>query len=248
MNKYDTNSEYIKLTKPSYLMSISNYFMPIVFVAAIIFVFIGLYMGLVIAKTDIQQGENYRIVYIHVPAAWASILLYLILTISSALYLIVKHPLSTIVAHASSKIGALFTFITLVTGSLWGYPTWGTFWVWDARLTSVLILLFIYLTHLIVITNKEYSDRANKIAAILAVIGFINIPIIKYSVDWWTTLHQGASVTQFKSSIDTTILYPMFIIFISFMLFSIYIITCNTKRDIYNKKIILLKIKHKQAH
>lgn len=245
MNKQTNKNEYVQLTKPGYLMKISSFLIPILFFTGSLLFIYGLYLGILTTETDTQQGENYRIVYIHVPAAWVCMLLYLMLTASSTLYLIYKHPLTIIVSESISKTGALFTFITLVTGSLWGFPTWGTFWVWDARLTSVFILFLLYIGHIAIIMSNNTNEKTHKIAAIVAIIGFINIPIIKYSVDWWTTLHQGASVTQFKTSIDATILYPMLIVFISFIIYSLYIAACNIKRDILNKKATLLKIKYK---
>nr|YP_007890585.1 ABC transporter subunit C [Histiona aroides]AGH24079.1 ABC transporter subunit C [Histiona aroides] len=245
MNQQQKANEYVQLTKPGYFLKTSNFIIPLLLtIGSFLFIY-GIYIGLMATETDVQQGENYRIVYIHVPAAWVCMLLYLMLTISSALYLIYKHPLTVIISESISKTGALFTFITLVTGSLWGFPTWGTFWVWDARLTSVFILLLLYVGHIAIIINKNTNEKSHKIGAILAIVGFINIPIIKYSVDWWTTLHQGASVTQFKTSIDPTILYPMLIVFISFLVYSLYIVSCNIKRDILHRKATLLKIKYK---
>jgi len=187
--------------------------------------------------TDIQQGENYRIIYVHVPSAWLCMLLYAILTLFSIIYLINKHPLIAIISKSISKVGAIFTLITLITGSLWGYPVWGTFWVWDARLTSVLILFFIYLAHLSVLHSMTNTAKSYQIGSIVAIVGFINIPIIKYSVDWWTTLHQGSSITQFKNTIDTSMLIPMLLMLISYILYTIYIIVSDTRKEVLIRKI-----------
>lgn len=230
---------YIKLLQPSRLISIINLIQPVLYFISIILLLTSLYLGLFIADTDIQQGENYRIIYIHVPSAWACLLSYLFLTISCMIYLVTKNPITQIISKSIAKTGLLFTFITLITGSLWGYPVWGTFWVWDARLTSVLVLFFIYLIIWSFLLKND--EKIHKIGSILTLIFFAIIPIIKYSVDWWTTLHQGSSITQFKNTMHISILLPTSFMYMSFLLFIIYILICDLKKEILIKKIIIIK-------
>src|SRR5687768_889931 len=155
----------------------------------------GLYVGFFVAPTDAQQGEAYRIIFIHVPAAWMSMFLYLVMALWAALGLAFNTRLSGMMAQALAPTGALFTFIALWTGALWGKPTWGTYWVWDARLTSELILLFLYFGFMALHAAIDDPRRADRAAALLAIVGAVNVPIIYYSVQWWNTLHQGASVS-----------------------------------------------------
>ena len=164
-------------------------------IAAAVLTIAGLYVGFIVAPTDAQQGEAYRIIFIHVPAAWMSMVLYLVMAFWAAIGLAFNTRLSGMMASAIAPTGALFTFIALWTGSLWGKPTWGTWWVWDARLTSELILLFLYIGFLSLHAAIEDVRRADRAAALLALVGAINVPIIYFSVKWWNTLHQGASVS-----------------------------------------------------
>src|SRR6266446_10024801 len=159
----------------------------------------GLYISFFVAPTDAQQGEAYRIIFIHVPAAWMSMFLYLVMAFWAGLGLSFHTRLSGMMASALAPTGALFTFIALWTGSLWGKPTWGTWWVWDARLTSELILLFLYFGFIALQASIDDRRRADRAGAVLAIVGVVNIPIIYYSVKWWNTLHQGASVSFSKA-------------------------------------------------
>jgi heme exporter protein C len=156
---------------------------------------IGLYIGFVVAPTDAQQGEVYRVIFIHVPAAWMSMFIYLVMAGYCALGLAFKTRLSAMMASALAPTGAMFTFVALWTGALWGKPTWGTWWAWDARMTSELILLFLYLGFIALQSAIEDPRRADRAGAVLALVGVVNIPIIYFSVKWWNTLHQGASVS-----------------------------------------------------
>ena len=162
---------------------------------AAILAVVGLWIGLVLAPTDFQQGEAYRIIFIHVPAAWMSMFIYLVMAFWAGVGLAFNTRLSGMMASALAPTGALFTFIALWTGSLWGKPTWGTWWVWDARLTSELILLFLYFGFLALQAAIDDPRRADRAGAVLALVGVVNIPIIYFSVQWWNTLHQGASVS-----------------------------------------------------
>lgn len=182
----------------------------------------GLYVGFFVAPTDAQQGEAYRIIFIHVPAAWMSMFIYLVMAFWAAMGLAFHTRLSGMMARALAPTGALFTFIALWTGSLWGKPTWGTYWVWDARLTSELILLFLYFGFMALQAAIDDPRRADRAGAVLAIVGVVNIPIIYYSVQWWNTLHQGASVSLTRApSMAATMLLGMLLMALAFWLYSI---------------------------
>ena len=189
--------------------------------AAVLAVF-GLYIGFFVAPTDATQGESYRIIFIHVPAAWMSMFLYLVMAFWAAIGLIMNTRMSSMMASAIAPTGALMTVLALVTGSLWGRPTWGTYWVWDARLTSELVLLFLYLGFLALQAAIDDPRRADKAGAVLALVGVINIPIIYFSVQWWNTLHQGSSVSLTRSpSMAATMLLGMLLMALAFWMYSI---------------------------
>lgn len=169
----------------------------------------GLYLGLFASPPDYQQGEAVRIMYIHVPSAWMALFIYTVIAAASASALIWRHPLADLIAQAASPVGASFTFLALATGSLWGKPMWGTYWVWDARLTSFLILFFLYLGYMALWNAIEDETRAARAAAILALVGVVDLPIIYFSVNWWNTLHQGESI--FAGKIAPVFLTPLFL-------------------------------------
>src|SRR3974390_582876 len=206
------------LANPSTFMRLSGKILPwLAAVTAVLF-----FAGLVIsfkAPPDYQQGETVRIMFIHVPAAWLSMACYSIIAISSAGYLIWRDPLSDVSAKAAAPIGAAFTLLALVTGSLWGKPMWGAYWVWDARLTSVLVLFFLYLGLIALRQAVEDPGRAGRAAAILSLIGAVNVPIIKFSVNWWNTLHQPASVIRADDpTIPPALLMPLLVMAVAFPL------------------------------
>ena len=191
-------------------------------IAAALLAAAGLYIGLFVAPTDAQQGEAYRIIFIHVPAAWMSMFIYVVMAFWAALGLALNTRLSGMMAAALAPTGALFTFIALWTGSLWGKPTWGTYWVWDARLTSELVLLFLYFGFMALRAAIEDPRRADRAAALLAIVGVVNVPIIYFSVKWWNTLHQGASVSLTQApSMAATMLTGMLVMALAFWLYSI---------------------------
>jgi heme exporter protein C len=182
----------------------------------------GLYVGFFVAPTDAQQGEAYRIIFIHVPAAWMSMFLYVVMAFWAAIGLAFNTRLSSMMASAIAPTGALFTFVALWTGALWGRPTWGAYWVWDARLTSELILLFLYLGFMALQAAIDDPRRADRAGAVLAIVGVVNVPIIYYSVQWWNTLHQGASVSLTRApSMASTMLTGMLLMALAFWLYSI---------------------------
>ena len=190
--------------------------------AAAILAAAGLYVGFFVAPTDAQQGEAYRIIFIHVPAAWMSMFLYVVMAFWAAIGLAFNTRLSGMMASAIAPTGALFTFIALWTGSLWGKPTWGAWWVWDARLSSELILLFLYFGFMALHAAIEDVRRADRACAVLALVGVVNVPIIYYSVQWWNTLHQGASVSLTRApTMAKTMLTGMLLMALAFWLYSI---------------------------
>ena len=190
--------------------------------AAVLLTLAGLYIGFFVAPTDAQQGEAYRIIFIHVPAAWMSMFIYVVMAFWAALGLALNTRLSGMMAAALAPTGALFTFIALWAGSLWGKPTWGTYWVWDARLTSELVLLFLYFGYMALRAAIDDPRRADRAGALLAIVGVVNIPIIHYSVLWWNTLHQGASVSVTRApTMAATMLTGMLLMALAFWMYSI---------------------------
>ena len=190
--------------------------------SAVLLTVLGLYIGFVVAPTDAQQGEAYRIIFVHVPAAWMSMWVYLVMATWAGVGLVFNSRLSSMMACALAPTGALMTFLALWTGALWGRPTWGTYWVWDARLTSELVLLFLYIGYMSLHAAIEDPRRADRAAGLLALVGVVNVPIIYFSVQWWNTLHQGASVTLNKApSMATPMLVGMLVMALAFWMYAI---------------------------
>jgi len=211
-----------RFANPARFLRLADAILPWCAGATLILLVAGLYLGLFVAPADYQQGESVRIMYVHVPAAWMAMFVYGCLALASAVALIWRHPLADLAAQAASPIGACFTFIALVTGSLWGKPMWGTWWVWDARLTSELILLFLYLGFIALQAAIDDPRRADKAGAILALVGVVNVPIIYFSVYWWNTLHQGSSVSMTRApSMAQTMLWGMLLMALCFWMYSI---------------------------
>ncbi len=209
-----------KLASPPHFYRIAGLLLPWFAWPAAILIVTALYGGLVLAPPDYQQGDGFRMVYVHAPSAWMSMFIYATMAIASAIALIWRMKLAHAVAAAAAPVGAWFTFAALATGSLWGKPMWGTWWVWDARLTSELILLFLYLGFMALRSSIEDPQRADRASAVLAVVGVINLPIIHYSVYWWNTLHQGATITKIgKPSITMDMLWPLLTMIVGFMLY-----------------------------
>src|SRR5207248_7943734 len=202
----------IGYANPKRFLDASRSLPPWLFAAAAIFIGFGLYLSLFVVPPERQQGDAVRIMFVHVPAAWIGMGAYALMAISSAWALVNRHPLADVAAREAAPLGALFTALALVTGSLWGKPMWGTYWVWDARLTSFLLLFFLYVGYIALWNATDDEMRAARGAAILAIVGAVNLPIIKFSVDWWNTLHQGESI--FRSGgpvIAPVFLWPLFI-------------------------------------
>jgi len=197
----------------------------------------GIVWGLAFAPADYKQGNSYRIIYIHVPAAFLALAGYYIMAISGAVGLIWKMKLPYMVMKSAAPIGAVLTFISLITGSIWGKPTWGTWWEWDARITSMLILFFLYLGMIALQQAYQHRDTADKASAVLALVGMVNIPIIYKSVDWWNTLHQPATIKfTSKSSIDPSMLYPLLIMVVGFYVFYALVLLMNTRMEVLRRE------------
>ena len=222
-----------RLSSPPYYYRFAGKCLPWLTLLCLAFLLTGLYGGLVLAPPDYQQGDSFRIIYIHVPSAWMSLFIYMVMAISGGIGLVWRIKLSEIVAICSAPIGATFTFLALVTGSLWGKPMWGTWWVWDARLTSELILLFLYLGVIALYSAIDDKRVAARATSILALVGVVNIPIIHYSVEWWNTLHQGATVTKFdKPSIHIDMLVPLLLMAVAFKLYYMLVLLLRTRCEV----------------
>ena len=225
------------LINPNKFNQLTDIIIKPVFYLSMVTLVIGLIFALFLSPNDYQQGLTVRIMYVHVPSAWLAILTFAIMTIYSIIALAFKIPFGFIINSAVAPVGALFTLTCLVTGSLWGKPMWGTWWVWDARLTSVAILFIIYLIIIIINFSFENRDIREKIVAVFVIIGSINLPIIKFSVDWWNTLHQPASISKLSSpSIDSSMLRPLLIMTVAFMLIGLLIALIRIKSEILSRK------------
>ena len=228
---------------PSRFVRITSILVPWLMAAAGILFITGLYLSLLKSPDDIVQGSAVRIMYVHVPSAWLSIFSYLLLAICSLFFIVWRHPLADILSRAIAPVGALFSLLTLLTGSIWGKPMWGTWWVWDARLTSMLILFLLFMGYIALSNAFEKSERGSRPAALLAIAGSINLPIVKFSVDWWSTLHQPASIMRTGGiSIDGSMLLPLVIMFLAFQLFFILIIIFRSHSILIERKMQHLKI------
>jgi len=209
-----------KLGSPPHFYRIAGNWMPWLGTIFLLLLVAGLYGGLILAPPDYQQGESYRIIFIHVPSAWMSLFIYMVMAVCGVVILVWRMKIAEIVLISSASIGASFTFLALATGSLWGKPMWGTWWVWDTRLTSELILLFLYFGVIGLYGAIEDKRIAARAIAILAIVGMVNIPIIHYSVEWWNSLHQGPTVTKFdKPSIHWSMLTPLLLMALAFQVY-----------------------------
>jgi len=208
----------------------------------------GLYLGLVESPIDYQQKDTVRIMYVHVPAAWMAMFGYSCIAIASAIGLIWRHPLADLAGKAAAPIGAGFTVIALATGSLWGKPTWGTWWVWDARLTSVVVLLFLYLGYIALWNAFEQPQRGAKAAAVLALVGIVNLPIIKFSVDWWNTLHQPASISRIGTpAIDPAMLRPLLLMGLAYLGLFLLLLLLRMRVELAERRVAALQLSRSRA-
>ena len=213
---------WFKFSSPASFYPLAGKMVPLFTLIAVALIGVGLYMSFFVAPTDYKQGEGYRIIFVHVPAAWMSMFIYLVMAFWSVMGLVFNTRLSAMMSTALAPTGAIFTFIALWTGAFWGKPMWGTWWVWDARLTSELILLFLYLGFIALQGAIDDPRRSDRAGALLVLVGVVNIPIIHYSVKWWNTLHQGASVSVTQgSSMSTIMLWTMLIMALGFWAYTI---------------------------
>ena len=236
-----TISNFHRFANPARFMRLTDVVLPWLALAAIASLAIGLVMAFR-APPDYQQGETVRIMFVHVPAAWIGMMCYACMAVASAVALIWRHPLADVAAQAAAPLGAGFTLICLVTGSLWGAPMWGTWWVWDARLTSVLILFFLYLGYIALANAFDDPERGSRAAAILSLVGAVNLPIIRVSVVWWNTLHQPASVIRMGGpTIDPAILDPLLVMALAFQLIFLALWILRTRTALLRRKIDTLR-------
>jgi heme exporter protein C len=232
-----------RLANPNRFMQWSGKLLPWCAAATAILLGIGLYLALFVAPPDYQQGESVRIMYIHVPAAYMATTVYAIMAVSSAVALIWRHPVADIAAREAAPLGAGFTLLCLVTGSLWGKPMWGTWWVWDARLTSVLVLFFLYLGYIALINAFDEPTRGARAGAILALVGVVNLPIIKFSVDWWNTLHQPSSIFRLGGpTIDPSMLWPLGLMALGFTFFFVTLWLMRIRSALMAAKLRALRL------
>ena len=237
-----------RFANPARFLRISNVILPWAAGLTVVLMIVGLYLSLFASPADYQQGDTVRIMYIHVPAAWMSLFVYTNMAISAAVGLVWKHPLADLFTKAAAPIGAGFTALCLITGSLWGEPMWGTWWVWDARLTSVLILFFLYLGYMALVNAFDDPTRGAKAGAILVLVGVVNVPIIKFSVDWWNTLHQPASVVRMGGpSIDPSMLWPLLMMGLAFTAYFVTVVLLRVRSEIAARKIQTLRLTQAQG-
>lgn len=235
----------IDLANPTRFLNLAGRALPWLVAATLIAFAPGLYLSFFVAPDDYQQGATVKIMFIHVPNAWLCMFVWGVMSVASFGTLVWRHPLADVAAKAAAPLGAAFTFLALVTGSLWGRPMWGTYWVWDARLTSVLVLFLMYLGIMALWRTVEDPSRAARVVAILTLVGAINIPIIKFSVDWWNTLHQPASVFRAGGpSIDSSILVPLFVMAIAFTLLFLTLHVAAMRTEILRRRIRTLRLMH----
>ena len=231
------NNFFHKMASPKYFYDISGRMIPWLGAGFAVLTLAGLYYGLVKAPPDYQQGDSYRIMFVHVPAAWMSMFIYVVMAGAGAIGLVWHIKLAEVMAISSATVGASFTFLALVTGSIWGKPMWGAWWVWDARLTSELVLLFLYLGVIALYNAIDDKRTAARAVAILALVGVVNIPIIHYSVEWWNTLHQGPTVTKFdKPSIHLSMLIPLLLMAVAFKFYYAMVVLMRARCEVLERE------------
>jgi len=231
------------LANPARFMRISAWVLPWCVWTGAVVLATGLYLSLVVAPPDYQQGDTVRIMFVHVPAAWMALSVYLFVAVASGVALVWRHPLAEVAARAAAPIGAAFTFVCLATGSLWGRPMWGAWWVWDARLTSVLVLFFLYLGYIALASAFDDPARGGRAGAVLALVGVVNLPIIKFSVDWWNTLHQPASVMRIGGPrIALSMLAPLLMMAVGFSLLFVVLLLLRMRTSLNERRAMALRL------
>jgi len=231
------------LANPTRFLKIANAVLPYVWAITIALFAVGLYGALVTAPPDYQQGETVRIMYVHVPAAWMALFVYTVMALASAVAAIFRHPLADVAAKTAAPIGAVFCFLSLATGSLWGKPMWGAWCVWDARLTSMFVLMLLYIGYMAILAEIEEPHRAAMVARVVALVGFINIPIVKFSVDWWNSLHQPASVFRADGpTIAGPMLWPLLVMGLAYSFLFLALHLTAMRAEIAARKIRQIQI------
>jgi heme exporter protein C len=235
-----TQSITQQLANPTRFMALSARLLPWLAIAAATLLVIGLYIAFFATPPDYQQGHTVKIMFVHVPSAWLAMMGYAIVAVSSFGLLVFRHPLADVSAKAAAPIGAAFTFLALLTGSLWGKPMWGTYWVWDARLTSVLILFFMYLGLMALRASFDDEALAAKLTAVLAIVGIVILPVIKFSVDWWYTLHQPS--TRLTSTLDSSFRTPLLVMAVGFSLLFLALHMKAMRNEILRRRVKALEV------
>jgi heme exporter protein C len=226
------------LANPTRFLKLANAVLPAVWAITIALFAVGLYGGLLASPTDYQQGETVRIMYVHVPAAWMALFVYSVMALASAVAVIFRHPLADVAAKTAAPIGAVFCFLSLATGSLWGKPMWGAWWVWDARLTSMFVLMLLYVGYMGVWAAIDEPHRAAMVARVVALVGFVNVPIVKFSVDWWNSLHQPASVFRMDGpTIHSSMLWPLLVMGLAYTFLFLALHLTAIRAEIAARKI-----------
>ncbi|MEM9101777.1 MAG: heme ABC transporter permease [Pseudomonadota bacterium] len=226
-----------RMASPKIFFDLSGRMIPWFLWSGLLIMVVGFVWGLAFSPPDYQQGETVRIFYLHVPTAFMSMACYMFMAITSAIGLVWRIKMAHMVAASAAPIGAVFTFLALFTGAVWGKPMWGTWWVWDARLTSELILLFLYIGFIAFQNAFDDYQTADKASAILALVGVVNIPIIHFSVEWWNTLHQGATLSKFeKPSIELSMLWPFLIVFVGINLYFAALVLIRTRTEVLKRE------------
>jgi heme exporter protein C len=236
-------ASFHRFANPARFQRIGSLVLPWLFAVTALLLLPGLWLALVASPPDYQQGDTVRIMYVHVPAAWMSLFVYTSMAVSAAVGLVWKHPLAEVYAKAAAPVGAGFTALCLATGSLWGEPMWGTWWQWDARMTSVLVLFFLYLGYVALVDAFDEPARGAKAGAILLIVGVVNVPIIKFSVDWWNTLHQPASVFRLDGpTIHSSMLWPLGLMALGFTTWFAAVVIVRMKAELADRRIRALRI------
>lgn len=231
-----------RFANPARFNRLADAFLPWLSILTVLSFAAGLYYAFFDSPVDYQQGNSVRMMYVHVPAAWSSMFVYAFIGVASFVALVWKHPLALLAGKAAAPIGAMFTALALFTGSLWGKPMWGTYWEWDGRMTSVLVMFFLYLGYMAIWQGFEEEEKAGRAASILALVGIINLPIIKFSVEWWNTLHQPASVMRLDGpTIDGAMLLPLLLMGLAYQLYFGVVVLWRMKLEIDRKKLAVLR-------
>lgn len=231
-----------RFANPAQFNRLADAILPWAIGAMVLLFAAGLYTAFFASPPDYQQGESVRVMYIHAPAAWMAMFIYMVMAVASFTALVWRHPLALLAGRATAPLGAMFTALALLTGMLWGKPMWGTYWVWDGRLTSVLILFFLYLGYMALWQSVDDEEKAGRAASILALVGVVNIPIIKFSVDWWSTLHQPASVIRLDGpTIDGSMLLPLLLMAAAYQAYFIVVFLWRMKLEINRRKLAVAR-------